>query len=206
VNLTVVEGGEIVRVEGDPDEQFQAGSISKPVAALTALRLGAVDLDADVNAQLRSWQLPDGDGVTPRQLLSHTAGLGVSFLPGYAEGEPQPTLVQTLDGAPPAVNEPARVEFPRGDGFHYSGGGYVLLQLLLEDLSGRPFAELARELVFEPLGMTSSTFEQVSGHRYPELAAAGLWTTTNDLARFVQALQADAAMTAAQDALPAEGE
>jgi len=105
MNIVVVEGSEIVPVEGDPNERLQAGSISKAISALTALRLvavGALDLDADVNGRLESWRLPEGDGVTLRRLLGHTAGLGVPFFPGYADGEPVPTLVQVLDGEPPA--------------------------------------------------------------------------------------------------------
>jgi CubicO group peptidase (beta-lactamase class C family) len=209
VNLTVVDGGEVVRVEGDPDEQFQAGSISKPVAAYLTLRLaeaGVLGLDDPVDERLVSWRLPAAAGVTIRHLLTHTAGLGTSFFPGYGPNEPAPTLVQVLDGAPPAVTEPVRVGTPLGE-FRYSGGGYALLQLLLEDVSGRPFAVLARELVFEPLGMSRSTFEQRGGtRRYPEQAAAGLWMTTADLTRFVAALQRDAGMQAARLELPADGE
>jgi CubicO group peptidase (beta-lactamase class C family) len=179
MNLAVVDGFEFVRMEGEPDEQFQAGSVSKPVAAFAVLRLvdeGLLELDEHVNERLLSWQLPDGDGVTLRGL---------------------------------AVTDPVRVVARPGDGFLYSGGGYVLLQLLLEDVSGRPFADLARELVFEPLGMTNSTFEQRTGawHRYPEQAAAGLRTTAADLVRFVGVLQRDAAsMWTPQGELPAEGE
>ena len=211
MNLTVVDEFEVVRAEG-PNEPFQAGSVSKPVAAYAALRLvdsGALDLDQDVNEQLVSWQLPEGDRVTLRRLLSHTAGLGVPFFPGYEPGTDVPTLVQVLDGAPPAVTDPVCVEHPPGEGFRYSGGGYALVQLLIEDVTGRSLAEAARTLVFGPLGMSRSTFEQRDGawHRYPEQAAAGLWTTAADLARFVGAVQREgAAMCEPQVELPAEGE
>jgi CubicO group peptidase (beta-lactamase class C family) len=215
VNLAVVDGFEIVRVEGVPDERFQAGSVSKTVAALTALRLvalGAVGLDADVNERLTSWQLPDGEGVTLRRLLGHTAGLGVPFFPGYADREELPTLVQVLDGEPPAITAPVRVETPPGSAFVYSGGGYAVVQLLVGDVAGVPFADVAAELVLEPLGMGASSFFQRRGawHRYPEEAAAGLWTTPSDLARFVIAVQRGAeateAMISPHRALPAEGE
>jgi len=201
VNLVVADKFEVVRADG-PDEPFNAGSVSKSVAAYTALRLvesGALDLDQDVNERLVSWRLPEGQGVTLRRLLTHTAGLGVPFFPGYEDGAELPTLVQVLDGV--------RVETPPGE-FRYSGAGYVLVQLLAEDVTGAPFAETARELVFEPLGMTSSTFEQRAGaHRYAEQAAAGLWTTAADLARFVEAVQRDgSAMTTPAIDLPAEGE
>lgn len=194
MNLVAFDGFEIVRVEGEPEEPFQAGSISKPVAALLALRLvgaGVLDLDEDVNERLASWELPQGDGVTLRRLLGHTAGLGVSFFPGYESGTALPSLEQILDGEPPANTAPVRLEATPGSGFRYSGGGYVLLQLLLEEVTGTPFAELAAEHVLGPLGMASTTFSPRSGpgHVYPEEAAAGLWTTAADLARFVLALQ-----------------
>ena len=215
MNIAVVEGAEIVPVEGDPDERLQAGSISKAIAALTALRLvavGALDLDADVNERLESWRLPDGEGVTLRRLLGHTAGLGVPFFPGYADGESLPTLLQVLDGEPPANTAPVRVEQPPGSSFVYSGGGYVVLQQLVEDVTGLTFADAAADLVLDPLGMRDSTFFQSRGgpHRYPEAAAAGLWSTPSDLARFVIAVQRGVegteAMVAPHVELPAEGE
>jgi CubicO group peptidase (beta-lactamase class C family) len=204
VNVALVDGHEIVRVEGDLDEPFQAGSVSKPVAALTVIRLadsGTIALDWDVNDQLSTWRLPDGDGVTPRHLLTHTAGLGMPFCPGYPEGEPVPSLVDVLG----AVG----IEGTHGE-FRYSGGGYALLQLLVEDVTGSSFADAAREVVLEPLGMTRSTFAQDRGHVYPEQAAAGLWTTAADLGRFVSELQRGVAgaeqMKSAQVELPADGE
>jgi CubicO group peptidase (beta-lactamase class C family) len=213
VNLAVFEGLEVVRIEGDLRERFPAGSLSKPVAALTALRLvstGALELDQEVNAQLRSWQLPQGEGVTLRRLLGHTAGLGVPFFPGYGPGEEVPTLVQVLDGTPPASTAPVRVEAPPGSGFRYSGGGYVLVQLLVEGVTGRPFTDVAAELVLEPLEMARSTFAAGTDHVYPEQAAAGLSTTVEDLARFAIELQRDvdgaAAMLAPHVELPEEGE
>lgn len=215
MNLALVDRDAIARVEGDPGHAFQAGSVSKPVAALTALRLvedGTLELDRDVNELLVSWRLPDGDGVTLRRLLGHTAGLGVGFVPGYESGTDLPSLPRILDGEPPANTPPVRIEAPQGSGFAYSGGGYVLVQLLLEDVTGRPFAELAAELVLDPLGMADSTFVQRPGkwHLYPEQAAAGLWTTPPDLARFMLALQGRqagaASMLEPHVELPEEGE
>jgi CubicO group peptidase (beta-lactamase class C family) len=184
---------------------FQAGSISKPVAALAALELvarGAADLDADVNDLLRSWRLPGAAGVTLRDLLGHTAGTGVPFLPGYPQGGDIPELLQSLSGMAPATTAAVRADEAMKGRFRYSGGGYAVVQQLIADLTGQPFAHAARELVLEPLGMTASTFEQPlpsarqadaarpDWHVYPEAAAAGLWSTPADLARLICAVQA----------------
>jgi CubicO group peptidase (beta-lactamase class C family) len=180
-----------------PGTVFQAGSISKPVTALVALRLG-LGLDEDVNDSLTSWSVPDSQRVTLRQLLGHTAGAGVSFFPGYRQDAAVPTLVQVLDGVPPARTAGVGAGVGAGPGgFRYSGGGYAIVQQLIIDVTGSPFASVARDLVLEPLGMVSSTFEQAppgtparpDWRIYPEAAAAGLWTTPEDLARFVCALQ-----------------
>jgi CubicO group peptidase (beta-lactamase class C family) len=196
---------------GPPDTLFQAGSISKPVTALAALELAArseLDLDADVNGWLTGWQLPGPGGVSPRDLLGHTSGLGVPFYPGYSQGADAPTLRQSLDGAPPAATKPVEATATRGR-FRYSGGGYTVIQQLITDVTGRPFAEVAQDLVLGPLGMTSSTFAQPlpadlrrkaarpDWHVYPESAAAGLWTTAEDLARFACAIAAAGAAAGA---------
>jgi CubicO group peptidase (beta-lactamase class C family) len=202
---------------------FQAGSISKPVSALGALCLverGKLALDEDVNARLRSWKVPSNEftgkkTVTLRGLLSHTAGLTVHGFPGYATDEPVPTLVQVLDGAKPANTDPIRVDVAPGSLWRYSGGGYTIMQQMVVDVTGQPFPQLMKETVLVPLGMNESTFEQplpaerarltatghyadrslVKGkwHIYPEMAAAGLWTTPSDLARFAVGVQAAAA-------------
>ena len=204
------------------DTLFQAASISKPVAAAGTLRLveqGKLDLDEDVNQALQSWKLPENDftrdqKVTLRRLLSHAGGLTVSGFQGYAADEPLPTLVQILDGVPPANSAPVRVDIPPGTRWRYSGGGYVVLQQLLADVTGEPFPQFMREAVLDRVGMRHSTFDQplpahftrnaAIGHRadgaplegrwhtYPELAAAGLWTTPSDLARFAIEIQAAA--------------
>ncbi|MBM3814923.1 MAG: beta-lactamase family protein [Acidimicrobiia bacterium] len=193
---------------------FQAGSVSKPVAATVALKLvetGKLSLDDDVNLRLRSWKLPgtehtEKEKVTLRRLLSHNAGLTVHGFPGYAAGTPLPTTVQVLDGAPPANTSPVRADMRPGSKWRYSGGGYTVAQLLMADVSGKPFEDLAHELVLKPIGMSTSTYRQplppdwaaraatghlpdgrkVVGrfHTYPEMAAAGLWTTAADLARW----------------------
>ncbi len=198
---------------------FQAGSMSKPVAAMAALHLveqGKLSLDSDVNQALTSWKVPPSAAapdavVTLRQLLSHTAGLTVHGFPGYASDAAIPTLVQVLNGEKPANTDPIRLEAAPGSRWKYSGGGYTVMQQLLLDVSHQPFPHLMRDIVLAPLGMTSSTYEQplpvelrsgaatpykadgapVPGgfHTYPEMAAAGLWTTPTDLARFVIEIQ-----------------
>lgn len=193
---------------------FQAASISKAVSAVVTLRLveqGKLDLDADINDYLDGWKLPVAPGldpafVTTRQLLSHGAGLTVHGFPGYAAGAPLPTFEQILDGTPPANSPAIRMELAPGKQFRYSGGGYLVLQQALEHVSGQALAALAKEELFAPLGMRHSTFalqlpaalakdvasahvssRAIAGryHRYPEAAAAALWTTPSDLARLL---------------------
>jgi CubicO group peptidase (beta-lactamase class C family) len=196
--------------------QFQSGSISKSVAAACALRLvsfGMLDLDENVNDRLRSWRIPPNGSwqprVTLRQLLSHTAGLTVHGFPGYPADVMVPIPPEVLDGK--GNSHAVRVTTLPGLQFSYSGGGYVVTQQLLSDVTGRDFPSLAAELVLEPAEMSRSTFAQpqsespegefASGHRwgpvpvtgrwhtYPEMAAAGLWSTPEDLARFFLALR-----------------
>jgi len=203
-----------------PDTLFQAGSISKPVSALAALKLveeRRLDLDADVNSYLKGWKVPDNEftrdkKVTLRGLLTHTAGLTVHGFPGYARGEAVPTLTQILDSKRPSNTSPIRVDTIPGAKWRYSGGGYVVMQKMLEDVTGTKFDVLAREMVLAPLGMNGSTFAQplppglrkwaatpfdidgvaVPGgaHTYPEMTAAGLWSTASDLARYAIGIHA----------------
>ncbi|HVG33001.1 MAG TPA: serine hydrolase [Pyrinomonadaceae bacterium] len=194
---------------------FQAASISKPVTAMAALALverGRIKLDEDVNQKLTSWKVPENEftkekKVTLRGLLTHSAGLTVQGFLGYAANEQVPTLLQILEGQKPANSAPIRVDIVPGSAYRYSGGGYVVLQQLLMDVTGKPFLQFMQETVLRKLGMTRSTFEQplampfastaAAGHLpdgkeiegkwfvYPEMAPAGLWTTPTDLARFI---------------------
>jgi CubicO group peptidase (beta-lactamase class C family) len=193
---------------------FQAASISKTLNATAILRevqTGRLALDVDVNSYLRSWKLPENEltaakKVTIANLLSHTGGTTVSGFPGYAVGIPLPTVRQILDGEAPANTLPVVVDIEPGTRYRYSGGGVTILQLLLTEVEGKPYPQIMQETILDPLGMTSSTFSQPlppelrplaatahlrgtepleGGHHvYPELAAAGLWTTPTDLARF----------------------
>ncbi len=192
---------------------FQAASISKPVSAVAALKLvesGTLTLDEDVNQRLASWKIPDNEFTTDekvslRHIVSHGAGFTIHGFPGYAAGTEIPTVPQVLDGVEPANTEAVLVDTIPGQQWRYSGGGYTVMQLMLEDIAGQSFADILSEQVLQPFGMRNSTFEQplpqslvntaASGHKqdgtvlpgkyhtYPELAAAGLWTTPSDLAR-----------------------
>ncbi len=193
---------------------FQAGSISKPVAATGALCLveqGKLSLDEDVNQKLKSWKVPENEftkteKVTLRRLMSHTGGLTVHGFPGYDVDAPVPTLVQILNGEKPANTAPIRVDIVPGTQERYSGGGVTIEQQLIIDVTGKPFPEFMKANVLEKIGMTDSSYVQplppdwsaqtaagtnahgkvVHGrwHIYPEMAAAGLWTTPTDLAKF----------------------
>jgi CubicO group peptidase (beta-lactamase class C family) len=199
---------------------FQAGSISKPFAAMASLKAvqeRRFSLDQDVNTILKSWKLPVGEftrtrPVTPRTLMSHVSGMGDGFgFPGYTPGAPMPTLLQILDGSSPSNTRAVRLERPPMTAEEYSGGAVVLQQLALMDAVGKPFSQIARDWIFDPLQMTDSTFDQPlpaarqaqaarahnpAGARtaepfrvFPEQAAAGLWTTPTDLARFAIEVQ-----------------
>lgn len=231
VSVAVLHGGKIEWAKGygvtragggavTPDTLFQAGSISKPVTALAALRLvqqHRLSLDGDVDAQLRGWKLPrpSGPHVTLRELLSHTAGTTVHGFPGYAAGTPVPSVNDVLAGRTPANTEAVVVDTAPGTAWRYSGGGYTVVQKLIGDATGRSFADVLRDEVLHPAGMTHSSFAQPLGaaalavaalphdalgkpvkggpHTYPELAAAGLWSTPSDLLRFAVAVRDSAA-------------
>jgi len=204
----------------DTHTVFQAASISKPVAAMAALKAvqdGRYTLDTDINSILTTWKLP-GDGftrdrpVTPRALLSHTSGTGDGFgFPGYDPSAARPTLAQILDGEKPSNVGRVRLERPPLTGYKYSGGGVTIMQLALSDSIGRPYPDILRDWVLKPIDMADSAYEQplsperdrnaarghggdgrargAKWHVYPELAAAGLWTTPTDLAKFAIEVQ-----------------
>ena len=194
-----------------------AGSVSKPIAAVRPLQLaeqGAIHLDSNVNKYLSSWQLPDNEftasqKVTTRRILNHTAGLTVWGFPGYLKGDAIPSTMDVLDGK--GNTEAVRVFKEPGESWMYSGGGYTIMQLMMSDLEGRSYPELMQEHVLDPLGMTKSTFVNplpedfhdlaATGYRrnglevqgkwpiYPEMAAAGLWTTPSQLILWAKEIQ-----------------
>lgn len=209
--LADVESGR----RADQRTTFLAGSISKSVNALgqlSAVADGLLSLDTPINDSLASWKIPDNEltkakPVTLRMLLSHTAGTTVHGFPGYAPGDPLPTIQQILDGETPANTPPVRVDLAPGTQFRYSGGGTTISQLALSERAKQPYAQVLDQRVLRPLGMTDSSYDQtltparlqhaavgydgagtvIKGKRfgYPEMAAAGLWTTPTDLARFL---------------------
>jgi CubicO group peptidase (beta-lactamase class C family) len=224
VSMAVIDQGQIAWERAYTIDQslavstetlFQAASISKAVTALAALVLvqrGQLHLDEDVNTYLKTWHVPANtftanQKVTLRHILSHTSGLTVAGFPGYAVGSALPSLLQVLDGQPPANTPPIRVTSMPGTQYFYSGGGYVVLQQLMMDVTAQDFPELMNALALTPLNMRRSVFasslpqdlrdhaipaflsqgQPIPGgwHHYPELAAAALWSTPRDLALFV---------------------
>lgn len=186
------------------------------MVAMKKVEQGKLSLDEPINNKLVSWKLPENEftakkKVTLRNLLSHTAGTTVHGFPGYAISEPLPTIPQVLDGKKPANTAAVRVDFEPGSKYRYSGGGTTITQLAISDIEKKPYPDIAKETVLDPLQMTNSTYNQplpdewrkraASGHKrdgalvegkihvYPEMAAAGLWTTPTDLAKFAIEMQ-----------------
>ena len=216
----VVQAGEVTWARGygvtevgrgervTPRTVFQVASLSKPVAALGALRLvesGLLSLDDP----LTTWQPPpskrDPRGVTLRRLLSHTAGVSVRGYPGRAPEETLPSTTASLAGATPGI-DPVRLVGRPGSRFRYAGGGYTVVQLAIEHAVDEPFAPWMQRMVLDPLGMTDSSFDSAAGsgprmarghdrkgrlvptYRYAEQAAAGLHASVRDMGMFVAAL------------------
>ncbi|MDV6330944.1 serine hydrolase [Asticcacaulis sp. 201] len=229
VSIAVIHDGKVAWSQGfgiagpsghavTSQTMFQAGSVSKPVAAMAALHLvdeGKLSLDTPVNDTLKSWKLPDNaftkvTPVTLRLLLSHTAGTTVHGFQGYAADQKVPPLVSVLNGIPPANSPPVVVDQPVGTNYRYSGGGYAIVQQMMIDSTGKTFPDILDQTVLKPIGMSHSSFSQpldqrfqnvaqpfdnkgvaIAGgaHSYPEMAAAGLWTTAPDLAAYVLEVQ-----------------
>jgi len=218
VALVLMEDGEVFDAHYSaglgPDTLFPVASMSKWLTAysvMTLVQAGRIDLDAPADRYLTRWKLPETDfdnaRVTPRLLLSHTAGLtdGLGF-GDYAADETPPGIVESLDHPRTSSGQPAAIRVGRtpGSEWDYSGGGYLVLELLVEDVSGLRFAEYTQRAVFAPLGMTRSTYDFLGDqantvasltaegevapfYRYASPGATGLATTANDLLRFMRA-------------------
>lgn len=188
------------------------------LAVLSLRDEGLLDLDQEVNFYLKQvpgYLLTDSNGQparrTLRQLLSHTGGLTVHGFEGYPLGAVLPTIDQILTGTSPANSDPVIAEDEPDQHFRYSGGGTTILQKIVSIVTGSDVADVMEERVLRPLGMHRSTYRQplppaqreraVMGypfegkmlptgfHVYPELGAAGLWTTASDLIQYGQHLQ-----------------
>lgn len=223
VSIAVLDHGSItskcISTIGDNSETlFQACSISKPIAGMATMRLiqaGKLKLEDKIVDLLPKHVVEILETphtkillreITVKHIMSHTSGLSIGGFPGYSKEPPSVEVV--LSGKAPANTLQVRVQGFPGYAFSYSGGGMTVLQILLETVTGKDFAELVRELVLEPLGMTRSFYalseeernvatahftgytpSDVRWHILPEKAAAGLWTTPSDLLKAVRAMQ-----------------
>jgi len=229
VSIAIVENGKIKWAKGygfantetktkvDANTLFQAGSISKPVAALAVLKLfenNSLELNTDVNSYLKSWQIPENkftetEKVTLEKLLTHTAGMTVHGFPGYQQTDDFPEIIDVLNGK--GNTGKITVDTMPGSIWRYSGGGYTVMEKVVEDVSGLALEEYMSKNILLPIGMKNSTYQQpitkkwqknisaaydrngklIDGlwNNYPEQAAAGLWTTPSDLALYCIEIQ-----------------
>jgi len=211
----------------EQDTLFQVASISKAVSAWGVMRLvesGKLDLDAPISRYISRWQPPasefDWDAVTPRLLLMHYGGTSLSGCGGTPYDKTWYTVEDILYGRTPALDEkqtkyarrweldpdqygqPVRLIHEPGSVFDYSGGGFTILELIIEEVSGRSFTDFMGQEILQPLGMNESSFE-VQESQLPRVAmpynedleamplyrtngkaAGGMYSTINELARF----------------------
>lgn len=229
VSIAIVQNGKIKWAKGygyantktgkkvDVNTLFQAGSISKPIAALSVLKLFENDsllLNKDVNYYLENWQIPENrftknEKVTVERLLTHTAGMSVSGFPGYQQTDDFPEIIDVLNGK--GNTGKIVVDTIPGSIWRYSGGGYTIMEKVVEDITGLSLNDYMAKNILFPIGLRNSTFEQpitkefqnnisaaydangklIEGlwFNYPEQAAAGLWTTPTDLALYCIEIQ-----------------
>ena len=192
LSIAVVSDGEIewargfgVKEYGQPtritnETLFEAASITKTIFTVALMKLvseGVLDLDEDVNSYLKSWRVPKNGNwqpiITLRQILSHTAGLNLHGVIGYARGDNIPTLVQILNGEPPSIQPPITVDGIPGLQNRYSTGGYAIAEQVVIDTTGRSVAELVCEIVLEPLEMVHSSMDEPLPSRFEKLMATG---------------------------------
>lgn len=231
LSVAVIDNYEIVWAKGygyadkkegrkvTPHTRFEPGSISKSLNAVGILLLaqqGKLDLYQDINQYLVSWKFPydtvsHGKKITTAQLLSHTGGLSVHGFPGYERDSIIPSATAILDGRAPSNTEAVRSVDEPGSGFRYSGGGILITQQMLMDITKQPYEKFMDEQVLRPLGMINSSYNQppagnqeknlATGYKsngdevvgkyfvYPEKAAAGLWTTPTDICNYIIEMQ-----------------
>ncbi len=189
---------------------FQAASISKSLSAYGALKLvenNKIKLDEPANSYLKKWKINESlfgnnHPVYIRNLMDMTSGLSVSGFAGYKQDQKMPNLLQILKGEAPANNLPIKLFYAPGSQYFYSGGAFEVLQEVIEEVSGQPFETYMNQKILKSLEMNDSIFQYplnasyeklaipaIDGWKnYPELAAAGLWSTPNDLAKFILSL------------------
>lgn len=227
----IIKNGKVVHAKGygqrmvnkdtpvDANTLFSVGSVSKMANAALILKLveeKQLDLDSEVNQYLKSWKVPQNRytrklPVTLRTILSHSAGFNIHGFADFQPGARLPSVLDTLYGRSPALHRPVLVTFLPGSAMDYSGGGITVSQLVATDKTGLNYPELTRRLVFAPLNMNRSTFQnplpaftknvahahdedgrpatrERGWEAMPEMAASGLWTSASDLAGFVVAL------------------
>ena len=232
LSLAVIDNFEVVWSKGygisdietnnkvDVNTIFQAASISKPFTAYATMKLvqeNKLELNKDINTYLKTWKLVDNNftetkKVTFKNLLSHNAGTTIHGFPGYKSSDTLPTLDQMLNGVSPANTNKVIVDIEPETENRYSGGGYIIVQKALIDITGNPFEEFMQNQVLKPLDLQNSFFSpkeltkeqelnataghysdgskiSENRHIYPEMAAAGLWTTAEDLAKFAVEIQ-----------------
>lgn len=231
VSVAVIDNYQIVWAKGygyadkkegrkvSANTMFEPGSISKSLNAVGILQLaqqGKLDLYQDINQYLVSWKFPydtvsHGKKITTAQLLSHTAGLGVHGFPGYHRDSTVASVIDILDGRAPSNTEAVRSVTEPGKDNRYSGGGTLITQQMLTDITRQQYEQYMYKHVLQPLGMTNSSYHQppppdqrknlATGYKkngtevlgkyfvYPEKAAAGLWTTPTDICKYLIEMQ-----------------
>lgn len=192
---------------------FSTASITKPITALLCHILeekGLINLDDPIDKYLKRWHLPkskfiENNSPTWKQFLNHTAGTSQDGFADYYEGDTIPTLNQSLLGQIPRYDKEIEFLFTPGTNWQYSGGGYVIIQMALEDTLNKPIAELAKEYIFSPLGLENTTMIQPNENGFltnvalvhdkdgkviktglpitPQVGPSGLWSTPTDLAK-----------------------
>lgn len=203
----------------DQNTAFSTASISKPITALLCFMLeekGLINLDTPIDGYLKRWHLPkskftENNSPTWRQFLNHTAGTTQSGFADYYEGDTIPTIKESLLGKIPRYDKEIDFLFTPGTGWAYSGGGYVIVQMALEDTFKKPIGELAREYIFAPLGLKNTTMIQPDEKGFPtnvalvhdenekvirtglpitpQVGASGMWSTPTDLAKIAIEMQ-----------------
>ena len=220
--VALIRNGEVVWTKGfgfsdlaahtpvTSETEFNVGSLSKTPTAWAIMQLvdkAQLRLDAPADTYLKKWHFPpshfDNSQVTIRRLLSHTSGVPNHDYHGWDPASPLPPIEDSLAGK--TGSGVVQVEAAPGAAHHYSGANYVILSLVIEDVTGRSFADYMQAQIFRPLHMSQTQYGLPHGFeermarpydtlenpipilRYNELAAAGLTTNIHDLAVFAAA-------------------